>query len=241
MYKLEDKKIIFSSNQIFSELRPISFGSICDIYKIRIDKEVVALKLFNDLEEQKVENYERKLNINIDSYIFPIKLVYINDKFKGYTMKFCKGKDLERRRLDLNVDEFTSSTAKLVEDTKKLSLTQYSIYDTFITNVMYDNGFKMIDTDSYILKEKKTVSEIEQINNRRLNQMLLDIFLKNSGLSILYFSDVEFKKMIKKCEDGEILFEELLNKLCVRAYNIANSELEKISEVGKVLIKSKKI
>lgn len=241
MYKLEDKKIIFSNEQIFYDLKPISFGSLCDIYKIRIDKEVIALKLFNNLQEQKIGNFERKLDISIDSYIFPVKLLYVNDKFRGYIMKFCKGKNLERRKLDITVDEFASSVSKLVEDTEKLSKIRYNLYDTFLTNVMYDNGFKMIDTDDYIFEETKSISEINTINTRRLNQILIDIFLKNTGLSTLYFSDVQFKKLIKKCENGELLFEEILNTLCMEAYNIANCELEKISEVGKVLIKNKKI
>ena len=71
--------------------------------------------------------------------------------------------------------------------------------------------------------------------------MLTDIFLKNANLGNLYFQNVEFKKFIKKCEDGEFLFNEMFDLLCGIAQNEANGELVKISEVGKVLSKVKKI
>ena len=90
----------------------------------------------------------------------------VKDKFKGYLMKYCKGKDLQRKpRLDISVSEFASSTVKLFEDTKKLTDLKYVIYDTFISNVMYDEGFRMIDMDAYTYEGSKSYSEIENLNN----------------------------------------------------------------------------
>ena len=156
-------------------------------------------------------------------------------------MPFCKGKDLEKRRLDISIDEFAISTDKLMDDTHELSLLKFNIYDTFISNVMYDEGFKMVDTDDYPYVPNLSLDEIEHLNNLRLNQMLTDIFLKNANLGNLYFNNVEFKKFIKKCEDGEFLFKEMFDLLCGIAQNEANGELVKVSEVGKVLSKVKKM
>ena len=241
MYKLEDKKIIFDNGELFKHLPSLGWGSQGDVYKFRIGNEVFALKVFNKFEHPILSDYEKQLDINIDSYISPLRLMYVNDNFKGYIMKLCKGRDLEKRRLNIGVGEFAESTVKLMEDTDKLSKINYSIFDSFISNVMYDEGFKMIDMDNYPYEPNKTYDELITINNRRLNQMLSEIFIKNANLGNFYFSNVEFRKLMKKCEDGEILFEEIFNDLCTKAYNIADNELESISEVGKVLTKTKKI
>lgn len=240
-FTVEEKKLILPNKEYFSYVRPIGSGSHSDIYKFRIGREEYALKLYNGCYEESIERIEPKININIDSYVSPKKILYIGNEFAGYLMDLCKGKDLEKRKLDITIEEFAKSTVKLMDDTDKLSKLNYNIYDAFISNVMYDNGFKMIDMDDYPYVPNKTKDEIERINTQRLNQMLCEIFIKNANLGKLYFGNVSFKKMVKRCEDGEVLFEELFNTLCLEALNIADTELEKVSEVGKVLSKSKKI
>lgn len=241
MYKLAENKVLFQNDEMFRMIKPVAFGSHSDIYKARIDNEMCAIKKYNWLFNEDFDSINKKLSINIDSYITPVRLLYISGKFEGYIMPFCKGKDLEKRKLDISIDEFSQSTIKLMEDTHKLSLMNYNIYDTFISNVMYEDGFKMIDTDDYPYVSNLSLDEIEQINNQRLNKMLSEIFVKNAGLGNLYFNSVEFKKLMKRCEDGEILFKDMFDLLCMRAKDMANGELTNISEVGKVLSKSKKI
>ena len=241
MYKIVGNKVLFQNNEIFELIRPVAYGSHSDIYKARIGNDMCALKKYNWVYNEDKENIERKIDINIDSYITPVKLLYVSGRFEGYIMPFCKGKDLEKRKLDISIDEFSSSTDKLMDDTHELSLLRYNIYDTFISNVMYDEGFKMVDTDDYPYVPNLSLDEIEHLNNLRLNQMLTDIFLKNANLGNLYFQNVEFKKFIKKCEDGEFLFKEMFDLLCGIAQNELNGELVKVSEVGKVLSKVKKM
>lgn len=191
MYKVEDKKIIFDDNKLFPHLPSLGYGSQGDVYKFRLDKDFYALKVFNGLNIEVLENYEQKLNINIDSYVSPIKLLYVKDKFKGYLMKYCKGKDLQRKpKLNITVGEFAESSVKLFEDTKKLTDLKYVIYDTFISNVMYDEGFKMIDIDNYPFEPGKSFNEIDELNRLRLNKMLVTIFINTTGLATLAYTDV---------------------------------------------------
>lgn len=236
MYIVEDKKIIFDDNKLFPHLPSLGYGSQGDVYKFRLDKDFYALKVFNGLNIEELENYEQKLNINIDSYVSPIKLLYVKDKFKGYLMKYCKGKNLQiKPKLGISVSEFASSTVKLFEDTKKLTDLKYVIYDTFISNVMYDEGFKMIDIDNYPFEPGKSIGEIDELNRLRLNKMLVTIFINTTGLATLAYTDVEFTKLLDKCTSGNIGFEELFNELCMKAYNIADTEIEKVEDIGKVL------
>lgn len=242
MYKLEDKKIIFDKDFNFKKVLPlIGYGSHSDVYKIKIGNEVFALKVFNGLRVEHLKNYKAKLNINIESYISPIRILYIDNKFKGYLMKFCKGKDLEKRKLDMPVEEFALSSTKLINDTKKLTILKYNIYDTFISNVMYDEGFKMIDMDDYPYESSKTLREINDINSIRLNQLLVNVFLNSTGLAGMFFQNVEMTKLMSKCTSGKITFEELFNTVCTMAYNVTDEEINKVSEIGKVLKKSKNI
>jgi len=240
-YKIVDDKVIFFNTTMFNLMNPIEYGSTSDIYKARIGNDICAIKKYNGLFKINQENIERKMEIKIDSYVTPVKLIYVSGKFDGYIMPFCKDKDLEKRNFNISVEEFSSSIDKLVSDTHKLSLLNYNIYDTFISNVMYDNGFKMIDTDDYPYVPNMSYDEIDHINSMRLNHMLSDIFVKNANLGNLYFKSVEFKKFIKRCEDGEISFKEMFSTLCDIANNESNGELTKISEVGKVLSKVKKM
>lgn len=241
MYKIVGNKIFFDNGEMFDILKPIGFGSHSDIYKARIGNDMCAIKKYNWIYNEDLENIERKIDINIDSYVTPVRLLYISGKFDGYLMSFCKGKDLEKRKLDISIDEFSQSTVKLMEDTDKLSEIKYNIFDTFITNVMYDDGFKMVDTDDYPYNPNMSFDEISKINTERLNKMLSDIFIKNANLGNLYFSNVEFQKLIKRCKDGEILFKDMFDLLCSIANNETNGELTSISEVGKVLSKIKKM
>ena len=238
MYVLEDKKIIFDSNELFAHLPRLGFGGNSDVYKFRIGKEIYALKVFNGLREENIENYERKLKLDIESYISPKKLLYVKDKFSGYIMKYCKGGDLQKRKkLNITIDEFVKSSTKLFYDTNLLSNLNYVIFDTYITNVMYDDGFKMIDLDDYRYEKNVNIDEIKKINNKRLNNMLVTIFINTTNLAALSYTDIEFTKIINRCNDGSITFEELFNDLCMKAYKISDKELINVEEIGKVLTK----
>ena len=172
MYKIDSEKIMFDNGRIFNIIPILDFGSSCDVYRVKIDNEIYAIKLFNGLQRITFEGCKRLQNLNIESYVSPIKLIYINNKFRGYAMKFCNGGNLAYRKLDIPIDEFASSTVKLMEDTEKLSACHYQLYDSYITNGMYDNGFKMIDMDDYNYSPDKPISDISSANMKRLNLFL---------------------------------------------------------------------
>lgn len=238
MYKVDEKKIVITDRQFLRILPKLDWGSTCNVYKIRVGYDMYALKVFNGLQRVTEEECERMQEINIDSYISPLKLLYISGRFKGYSMRLCAGKDLYQRSLDISVEEFAKNTVKLMEDTHKLSLCKYNIYDSYITNGMYDNGFRMIDMDDYVYEPNKSLDEIETLNNIRLNLFLKDVFVKNANIA--FIEDDSIKDLLKKSDAGEITFEEVFNIICTRAYNIADEKLSTISDVGKVLRKNQK-
>ena len=64
-YTIEDKKIIFNDNSIFKFLPYAGYGrgSQSDVYRIRVDDNFYALKIFNGLREEKIENYDIVLEL----------------------------------------------------------------------------------------------------------------------------------------------------------------------------------
>lgn len=235
MYKIDNEKIMFDDGKLFKILLPVDFGSTCNIYKVKIGADIYAIKLFNGLQRVTLEECENLQKLNIDSYVSPIKLIYINDRFKGYAMRFCEGSNLGVRKLDLHINEFASSTVKLLEDTEKLSEEKFRIFDGYITNGMYDNGFKIVDVDDYDYLPNTSLSTIQCENRRRINLFLKDVFVKNTKL--FNIRDKKLKWVIEKCDEGEILFDEVFNIICSTAYNFTDKEITNLSDIGKVLMK----
>jgi len=235
MYKIDNEKIVFDDNKLFTILPPVDFGSTCGVYKVRVKENIYAVKLFNGLQRITLDGCKELQKLNIDSYISPIKLIYINNRFKGYAMRFCEGRCLALRKLDLPITEFATSTVKLLDDTEKLSMEKFRIFDGYLTNGMYDNGFKIIDTDDYDYLPNTPLSDIQNENRIRINKFLKDVFVKNTRL--FNITDEKINQAIEKCETGEILFDEVFNIICSTAYNITDIEITNLSDIGKVLMK----
>jgi len=239
-YRMEENKIIITDPSIIKCLPRLGYGAQGDVYKIFVDEKPYAIKIFNGAYIEDIKKYEEKLKLNIDSFVSPLKILYINDKFKGYLMKYCRGKDLEKRKLDITVLEFAKNAVRLMEDTNILTENGYIIYDAYLKNVMYDDGFKMIDIDRYHSKtDGFTDNEISSLNKIRLNKMLLDAFRKNAEL--LTYDEPIFNKLVQSCDNGEIYFEEFFNEICMNALINADCKITKINEIGKVLKKIQKI
>lgn len=244
VFKMDDAKIKFYGRINFDDthrLPILGVGGKSTVYKLRIGSKFYALKIFNGVREEILENYEAKLKIDIDSYISPLRIMYLNDKFSGYLMDYCKGKDLEKRKLNISVGDFARSSIKLFNDTQKLSLQKYEVDDTFITNIMYDDGFKMIDMDDYPQKNNCSVEGIKKTNDEKLNKLLSDVFVKNAGIAGYMFENVELQKLIEACKEGKIPFEQLFNQVCTTACENSDEDINVISDIGKVLRKTKSI
>ena len=233
-YSIEDGVIIFKDKNFCERTLPqIGQGSKSDVYKFRVDGKFYALKIFNSLYNPDIENFRRKMKIDIPSYVQPLMLSYLRDTFNGYLMQLCDGKDLERRKLDITLSEFEQSFIKLISDTDKLTELGYTIYDTFISNIMYDNGFKMIDIDDYPFGEQ----DRKDLNHIRLNRTLLDIFSKNARLGLLFLDVVELTKLKSLCESGNITFQEFYEIILSKILNDVDPDITKLPELGKVLSK----
>lgn len=232
MYKLADKKIMFYGDINFNLLPYLGWGSRSDVYKINIENNAYALKIFNGFCKEELDRYEEKLDIDIESYISPIKISYINGKFNGYVMKLCRGENLFDKKLNINISNFYKSAMKLYKDTYALSKLGYKIFDLYPANIMYDNGFKIIDMDDYKKNDTYSFDTLLKLNTIEINNILFEIFAKATDTESLFVKNQDLCKVRNDFILGKISFDEFFSIML----NIMNNrEVYKLSKMGKVL------
>ncbi len=244
VFKLEDKKIKFDSSFNFEALEYINSGGNATVYKLKVDDEYYALKIFKTLAPWKVEKFERKLDLSIPSFISPIKISYFNNKFNGYLMKLCRGDNLLEQNLDISIGDFIRSSDKLFYDTNLLSESKYLIQDISKTNVMFDGGFKVIDMDFYAYCPEgvfndsiNNIGEIRRYNKKSVTRVLIDIFAWNAEIKKLFEQVKELEQLENDCIIGKISLNQFLSTLCGLVCRNEEYESTKIEEVGKRLIR----
>lgn len=245
MFKLEDKKIIFNSNFNFDDLEYLNCGCNAVVYKLKVGNNDYALKIFYNTNHWKLEKFEKKLDLNISSFISPIKISYLDNKFNGYLMKLCRGNNLLEQNLDISIGDFIINSDKLFYDTAILSDAKYLMQDINKKNVMYDNGFKIIDIDFYeycpdyffnnLIKDKKA---IKKYNKKNVTQMLIDIFIWNAKINYLFEQDNELEQLKNDCIMGKISLNDFFYILCTLVCCDEEYKNISIQDVGKKLIRN---
>lgn len=247
VFKLEDKKIKFNSNFNFEDLEYINCGGNSTVYKLKVCDEYYALKIFNTTDHWKLEKFEQKLDLNIPSFISPIKISYLNNKFNGYLMKLCRGDNLLEQNLDISIGDFIKNSDKLFYDTTMLSESKFLIQDISKANVMFDDGFRVIDLDFYAYCPDgvfnnliNNINEIRRYNKKSVTQMLIDVFIWNAKIKNLFEQENELEQLKNDCIIGKISLNQFLSILC--GLVCCNEEYQniKIQDIGKRLIKSRK-
>lgn len=239
MYYLEENKIIFEKNFNFKELELIGCGANSKVYKIKVNNKCYALKVFNIPSYWNRVKFEQKLDLNIPSFITPIKICCLNNSFIGYLMEYCNGRNLLRCNLDIGVEQFIKYSDILLKDTILLSESKFLIQDLSKSNIIYDDGFKVIDTDFYMHCSNwccnnmiKNKNDILKYNQRYVLEVLVDVFIRNANIKALL--EEEKINLLKTNFIGEkISLKEFFIKLC----DINDYRNITIKEVGKKLIK----
>lgn len=238
MYKIEDKRILFYNKINYDELEYINKGSNATVYKLKINDEPFALKLFNNNYHPGINHYKKLLDLNIDSFIFPCKLSFFNNRFNGYLMNYCDGENLQSNKLNINIDEFIKYSNKLFNDVRVLSRLKYLIQDVNLSNTMFNNGFKIIDTDFFQCCYNmptalfKNLNDIKKFNDKVINILLIEIFIKTADIKTLFDKNYDLEKIRLCCILGYINFSKFIEYICkTPKYNIDYNDM-KIEEVG---------
>lgn len=130
----------------------IGYGTTCICFLLR-DNSVFKLYLntyrkvelfdtFNMFEHLKMLN-----NLGNDTYVSPEKIVILNNKIIGYSMKYINTKTLAKMSKDIYINDVLNKINKLYEDTYLISKNNFDLRDIHRKNILYQNRFYVIDLD----------------------------------------------------------------------------------------------
>lgn len=121
------------------------------------------------------ENLLKFSNIENNSYIFPLDVIYVGDEIVGYICDYVCGNSLFKTNpLEVNLDNFSTAISNTLNDVHIVSENGVRSYDVMY-NIIYGNdGLKIIDCDDY------SFSDID-------SEYLYKINCDNLSYEIMYF------------------------------------------------------
>ena len=152
-------------------------------------------------------------DIKNKTYLFPYKILYINNEIMGYITRYSSGKNLiEVPRDTIRFDKFIIGSKNVEDDTKNLSDEGVLTHD-ILFNILYKNGiFHMIDTYYYEIVDEDNESLYKE-NISYFNYSLLEFLVKDRFYKFV-FTSKELSELYKEAENGEsiIPFLEMLRQ-----------------------------
>ena len=147
------------------------------------------------------------------TYLFPYKIVCIENEIMGYITRYSSGKNLiEVPRDTIRFDKFIIGSKNVEDDTKNLSDEGVLTHD-ILFNILYKNGiFHMIDTYYYEIVDEDNESLYKK-NISYFNYSLLEFLVKDRFYKFV-FTSKELSELYKEAENGEsiIPFLEMLRQ-----------------------------
>lgn len=183
------KKIYLSKDEIkvIKQGELLGKGKYAKVY----DYNGKAIKIYrNDLDRKRIKSIKTMSKYNNDIFIFPEKLVYIDDSIKGFTQEKVEGITLLEMKFavlrdyfDVDFELLYEDYKKLKEAIKKISDEHLIIYDLHDENVMFDKGFKVVDTEDYKIDYTRSKQDIYKSNMINFSDLFVNEFLNLNAFS----------------------------------------------------------
>lgn len=182
-------------------LRPITngrhkgnFGACYKFYDdaikiIDVDKDVIK-KI--DIEKRLKELSK----IKVEGVSLPKKLVYVNNKFIGYTMPYYNAPNLKvflmkykNGKININYNDIKIAYKSILNKIYMLSYNKIVVNDIKPDNIIYlNNDFMLVDCDFYKIDKKLSYDEVLDKNIKLLNDAYKKV-LNDYFESITYKDD----------------------------------------------------
>ena len=130
-----------------------------------------VIKIFKDgdfIDKYNLESHLKELSkLNVNGVALPKELVYIDGKFKGYTMPYYKGftlsiilKKIMKGKIIVTPDEVNRLYNELINKVIELSKLGVKIHDIRPNNIIYyNNELCLIDCDFYRISNMENLME----------------------------------------------------------------------------------
>lgn len=192
-YKTENGEVI----KLPFFMKKIGEGAEGRIYRY---DDNTAIKVFKhipkkELEQKKEVSIELK-KVATENFIRPEKLLLSRKEcYKAYTMPLIKLEDAQKIT-EIKIITLIELLEELYKDAKELAKTKCLISDYNPENIIITDKIYFIDTTSYGLMPELTKEQIEKINRKRINYMLLS---KRLHLELFYLQNKDYK-VLKQIE-----------------------------------------
>lgn len=150
-----------------------------------------VIKIYKDVKSSSMID-SKMLGLKNDTYIFPIDAIYDNGNIVATIMTYINSLPLDKRNIEL--EKLIDGILKAYEDTDLLSENKIKTYDVYPKNMLFNLGYKVIDTDFYTFTRDKNLIE-------------RNIFNFNTGIYILLFGNREKYKPYKFIESNRDLLD----------------------------------
>ena len=211
-----------------------------DIHKIKIlgsgiegtcyllDIGLVMKVLFKEVN---LSNELQFKDINNSSFIFTKNIGLIDGKVKSLYMDYAEGCNLKKHiPVEQKITTIGEQLQVLVDDIKEISKLGILVRDFHSENVIYNNNFKIIDTNNYTIEDKNT----ESTNIREIMTSIYGSFL----YQIIRYEEIkrEFRNYGKlELFENPLKYSEQLKELIC---NLTDENIETVNEANKVLQKN---
>ena len=207
LYRLENKKINLDKMNITA-----SFDN-GDIYNYR--KFIIKVYKDNIPDELDIRYLSKVKSLHI---YLPIKLLYGNDRFMGYTLKSYKKYDTSKM-INAPRDNLLDAIYELEEDINTISQKKVILNGLDANDAYYNGELFITNPDKYIIYNADGDS-IRDLNNLELNGLLNKILVHElNGENITRKSIGQFSELLKN-KDLYISNSEYLDELLNDSPNV---------------------
>ena len=230
---IEDKKDIKN----LYKLKSSRYGSNSDIYVLN-DTLLKIFTYFSLISEY--YNIEKISKLNIGNVSIPKKMIYIDERFSGYSMDYMKGIILPRVNENTNYNYFISNLNEIERTISIFSNNKIEMRDLNCFNILYNennNKFNIVDIDCY--KENRFISKEEIFKDNLFyfeSTLLSSICTKNTINNTKLYNDLS--NIIRNGINNNLNIINIFGDIKIYLENYCDKEINTIKDVRKCLKKT---
>jgi len=240
MIKEDSKNIYINTKKDLESLYKLKssrYGSNSDIYVLN-ETLLKVFTYFSLISEY--YNIEKISKLNINNVSTPKKMIYIDERFSGYSMDYMKGIILPRVNENTNYNHFITNLDEIEKTISIFSNNKIEMRDLNCFNILYnenDNKFNIVDIDCY--KENRFLS-IEEILKDNLfyfeNTILSSICTKNTINNTKLYNNLS--DIIRNGINNNLSIINIFVDIKIYLENYSDKEVNTIKDVRKCLKKT---
>ncbi len=154
---------------------PLKAGGYSRCYYI--PSRQIVYKEFNQGNYPYLRNVKRLLGMQIEGFVFPKKLVIVNNKIVGYIMDYVKGEDLDSLPESYSYNSIITNVETLEKQFPEIINYSIGLKDIYASNIMLDANtgkFVIVDTDNYTFTTTSSSAKLCNVEFCNAFSMLLN-------------------------------------------------------------------